>query len=234
MILLGTIINSLAVIIGSFLGLTIIKKINESTENILFSIIGVFTLFIGFKMCLSTKQPIGVLISLILGGLIGNLLKIDKYLDSLFEKFKNRFSNNINKKTNFSEGIFTAFLLFCIGSMTIVGAMEEGINRNSSILITKSLMDFFSSIILTSSLGIGVLFSFIPLFIYQSLLTIFFYLFGNFIPQNLIIEISATGGFILVLLSLNLLKLKNFKIINLIPSLILIIPINYIFNKIII
>jgi len=245
MLLLGTITNSLLIIIGSILGLTIIKKINQSIQNILFDCIGVFTIFIGFKMVFQTTNPLSIFISLILGIVSGNIIK----LDLIFEKINNTFSDiiinlknknknknnhdfniksniNFEYQINFSNGLITSFLLFCIGSMTIIGAMEEGINKNSSILITKSVMDGISSIILSSSFGIGVFFSFIPVFLFQGLLTLFFYFLGNFIPQNLVLQISSTGGLILILLGFNLMKLKDIKIVNCLPSLLFVIPID--------
>lgn len=230
MLFFGTIVNAISVIIGSLIGLVLIKKLSSSLEETIFNGIGIFTIFIGIKMSFNSPDPLSILLAIIIGGIIGELLNLENKTENIFNKLekinKNRKYKNLNYE-KFSQGIITAFLLFCIGSMTIIGTMEEAINKNSSILLTKSIMDGFSSIILASSFGISILFSSIPLFIFQSFLTLIFFLFGKILPQDYILQISGTGGLIIIFLGLNLLKIKKIRIINFLPSIIFIIPIYY-------
>jgi uncharacterized membrane protein YqgA involved in biofilm formation len=126
------------------------------------------------------------------------------------------------KNEHFSKGLVTAFLLFCVGSMTLLGALEEGMNGDPELLLIKSLMDGFSSIALTVAFGIGVMFSVIPLLVFQGGLTIAAAYLGSFLPAEYITEISAVGGVLLLGLGLNLLNITKIKIIDLLPALILV------------
>ena len=127
-----------------------------------------------------------------------------------------------SKNDRFTEGLITAFLLFCMGSMTIVGAIEEGFGKTSDLLLTKSVMDFFSSIMLASALGIGVLFSSVLVLIFQGGITLIVMLIGKDIPPEIINEVTVTGGIILIGLSFIVLEIKKIKVINLLPALIFI------------
>jgi uncharacterized membrane protein YqgA involved in biofilm formation len=147
-------------------------------------------------------------------------LNLEKFFDTLASSVGKRFNQG---GARFNEGLLTAFLLFCMGSMTILGAIEEGLGNSPNLYYIKSLMDGISSIALASGLGVGVLFSIIPLFIYQAGLTVLASFFGSFMPELMINGISATGGVLLVGLGLNILKISTIKILNLLPSLIIVV-----------
>jgi len=175
--MIGTIVNILAIIVGGIIGLIIRSKLPDRFIKIVFQAMGLFTKFLGIWMALKSSNFLLLVGSLVLGAVVGELIDIDKYL--------NRFSEWLKKRTRikegkFSEGLITAFLLYCMGSMTILGAIEEGVNDDPNLLLIKSLMDGVSSIALVSALGIGVIFSVIPMLFYQGGLT----LFSNNVPLN--------------------------------------------------
>lgn len=213
----GTIINVIAVLIGSSVGLLIHKKLPDRLVKVTFQIMGLFTLVLGMKMALESQSLLVLVFSLIIGGVLGTFLRLDEYVQSLSEKLSKKIGG---KNENFTKGFITSFLLFCVGSMTIVGALEEGMNNDPSLLLVKSLMDGFSSIALTVAFGIGVMFSVIPLLIFQGGLTILAIYLGSFLPAEYITEISAVGGIILLGLGLNLLEVTKIKIVDLLPAII--------------
>ncbi|NPD45656.1 MULTISPECIES: DUF554 domain-containing protein [unclassified Lentimicrobium] len=212
----GTLVNIIAIIIGSSIGLLIHKSLPDRLVKVTFQIMGLFTLVLGMKMALESQNLLVLVFSLILGGIAGTALKIDDYVQSLSDKLSAKVGG---KNEDFSKGLITSFLLFCVGSMTIIGALEEGMNGDPQLLLIKSLMDGFSSIALTVAFGLGVMFSVIPLLIFQGGLTLLAAWLGSFLPEIYIIEISAVGGLILLALGLNLLEITKVKIVDLLPAL---------------
>ena len=213
--MIGTIVNIAAVLVGSSIGLLIHKKLPDRLVNVTFQIMGLFTLVLGMKMALESQELLVLVFSLIIGGLMGTAIHLDDKTQAYSSKLTQRFGS---KNENFSKGLITAFLLFCVGSMTIVGALEEGMNNDPSLLLVKSLMDGFSSIALSVAFGIGVMFSVIPLLIFQGGLTLLAMYLGSFLPLEYITEISAVGGVILLALGMNLLEITKIKIIDLLPA----------------
>lgn len=223
----GTLVNVAAVIVGSLIGVMVRSRLPQRYVQIVFQVIGLFTFFLGIWMALKTEHFLLLVGSLVSGAVIGEAINIDKY-------FK-RFSEWIKQKTRissgrFSEGMVTAFLLYCMGSMTILGAIEEGINNNPDLLLVKSLMDGISSIALASALGIGVMFSAVPLFLYQGGLTLFAGSIGTFFTDVIINELTATGGILLIGLAINILEIKTLKILNMLPALVVVVVLAYIFG----
>ena len=218
--MIGTIINTAAVILGGSLGLVVKKNLPERYQDIFFQGIGLFTIALGIKMSLDMSNAMFVILSLIIGGLLGEALKLEEKTEHLSEKIK-----KITKSKNdrFTEGLITAFLLFCMGSMSIIGPIEEGLKGEiSDLLITKSLMDGFSAFMLSSTLGLGVVLSAIPLLLYQGGITIFADFIGNSIEEDTIKNLTAVGGILLMGLGINILNIKHLRIINLLPALIFI------------
>ncbi|MEM9547428.1 MAG: DUF554 domain-containing protein [Bacteroidota bacterium] len=217
---IGTLINVTTVVVGSLLGLMLQQIFTENIEKIVFQAIGLGTILIGLKMAL--KLPDGyllvVIFSMILGGIFGELIQLDAWMLGLSEQLKNSLGLT---ESRFSEGLITAFLLFCIGSMTIVGAIEEGLNQNRELLIVKSTLDGFSSIALAASFGVGVLFSVIPLFVFQGGLTVGSKRMSRIFDQTTIDVLSAIGGILIIGISINILGLGSINLENLLPSLLL-------------
>lgn len=216
MIITGTLINVAAVTIGSVAGLLFHARLPKRFVTVTFQGIGLFTIVLGVQMALKAEQWIVIILSLIIGGLLGELLRLDVFFESLAGSIGKRFKGGGDR---FNEGLLTAFLLFCMGSMTILGAIEEGVQGSRDLYYIKSLMDGISSIALASGLGAGVLFSIVPLFIYQAGLTWLASVFGAFMPALMMNSLTATGGVLLVGLGLNILEVTKISILNLLPSL---------------
>jgi len=224
--MLGTLINAATVILGSMIGLILHQRLPEKITKIVFQGIGLFTLFLGFTMAAKTNHYLIMIFSIVIGSIIGQLLSIDSALD--------RFSNYLKQKVRsdndkFTDGLITAFLLFCMGSMTILGAFEEGLGGRPNLLLSKSILDGFSSVALSAGLGIGVIFSVIPLLIYQGGLTLFAGWLGEFFNEIVINEMSAVGGLILIGLGINILEIKEIKVVNMLPGLLVAVILAYIF-----
>ncbi len=222
----GTLINAGAVIIGSIIGLVIHSKLPKNITTRVFQGIGLFTLFLGIHMATKTSNFLIMIFSIVIGSIIGELIDIDKLVNRFSEWLKEKVKS---KNENFSNGFITAFLLFCMGSMTILGAFEEGLGGAPNLLLAKSVLDGFSSIALSASLGIGVIFSVIPLLIYQGGLTLFAASLQNFFTEIIINELTAVGGLLLIGLGINILEIKKLKILNMIPSLIIVVILAYLF-----
>lgn len=224
--MLGTLINASTVILGSIIGLILRSKIPKKITETAFHGVGLFTIILGIIMAIKTNNFLIMIISIVIGSIIGEIIKIDKWINNFGEWLKNKFKKN-NK--NFSEGLITAFLLYCMGSMTILGAIEEGLGGVPNLLVAKSVLDGFSSIVLSATLGIGVLFSFIPLLIFQGGLTLLASSIQNVLTDIIINEITAVGGILLLGLGITLLDIKKIKVINMIPSIIIAGILTYIF-----
>ena len=226
MLLFGTIVNVGTVITGSLLGFFFHSKLPQRIVKIIFQAIGLFTIYIGITMTMKTEQILILIFSMVLGSALGEWIDLDKYINRFSEWIKAKLKSD---NETFSEGMITAFLLFCIGSMTILGAFEEGTRGNSDLLIAKSVMDGFSSLALASALGIGVLFSIIPLFIFQGGLTLLAIWLGNLMPEPVINEMSAAGGLMLIGLGLSIMEIKKIKVVNMLPALVIAVILAYIF-----
>nr|WP_321452170.1 DUF554 domain-containing protein [uncultured Carboxylicivirga sp.] len=220
MILQGTIVNIVAVLIGSSIGLIVGSKLPQRIVKTVFQAIGLFTLVIGIMMALKGSEMLVIVFSLIVGTIVGELLYIDKNVERLSAKVKKVLKIG---NPHFSEGLVTSFLLFCMGAMTILGAIDEGLGNGSDILYTKSMMDGFSSMALASVMGIGVAFSIIPMLLYQGGITLLAYWLGDFITQQIVTELTAVGGILLIGLGINILEIKQIKVMNMLPSLVLVI-----------
>ncbi len=213
----GTIINVATVLTGSVIGIVFSKKLPDKIIKLIFQSIGLFTIFLGLNMAFKTSNYLIMIFSLILGAIIGEWIDIDKYINQLGNFLKTKLKS---ENQYFSEGLITGFLLFCMGSMTILGAIEEGMGGKPDLLITKSLLDGFSSMALASTMGLGVLFSIIPLFLYQGGLTLLAKILGDYSNEIIINELTAVGGIILLAIGLNILQISKIKAVNLLPALI--------------
>lgn len=216
--MLGTIVNAATVIIGSLLGVFLHSRLPERLTRTAFQAIGIFTLFLGISMALKTHHILILVFSILPGAIIGELIGIELVVNRWIEKLKSRLAG---KTDRFTEGLLTAFLLFCMGSMTILGAIEEGLGKPPTLYLTKSLLDGVAAVALGAGLGIGVLFSVIPLLLYQGGLTLIARLLGQTLSPAITDEMTAAGGLILIGLGINLLEIKQVKLLNLLPALLL-------------
>lgn len=218
--MIGTIVNAVAVVLGGAIGLLLKKNMPARVTSIYFQAVGLFTLAIGITMIVKMDHILIIVSSLAIGSLLGEWLNLESATERMSSYFKKRFKIGNEK---FSEGLITAFLLFCIGSLTVLGTIQEGTGVSSDLLFTKSFMDFFSSILLASAFGLGVIFSAIPLFIYQALLTILAMYAGSFLSPEIILGITNIGGIMLIGLAINILDIKKLRVINMLPSLLIVI-----------
>ncbi len=225
--MIGTITNIGAVLLGGLIGLLIGNRLPERYTKIFFDAVGLFTLVLGISMAIKTGEPLLLVFSLILGALTGTAFNLQGKLDHFSELLKAKFHFSGSR---FSEGLVVAFLLYCMGSLTVLGAIEEGTGNPPKLLYLKSIMDGFSSIALASTLGIGVLFSVIPLLIYQGGLTLIAFYSANGLPEVVVTELSATGGVLLVALGFNILGIKQFQVVNMLPTLIYIVVLVLMFS----
>ena len=212
----GTFINMAAVLLGGTIGLLLHQNLPKRVQLIAFQAIGLCTLFLGVQMSLQVKDPLILIFSVLIGGVAGELLRLDERIGGLSERLKRLVRSS---DANFTQGMVSAFLIFCIGSMTIVGALNEGISGDRSLLLTKSVLDLFTSIALASTYGVGVLFSVIPMLIFQGGLTVFASQFGDLFGPTLLAQLTATGGILILGIGINLLEIKQIKVINMLPGL---------------
>ena len=224
--MIGTLVNVIAIIIGGSIGLLFRTKIPERMFKIVFQAIGVFTLYLGVSMALKANELLLMVFSLVVGSLIGEGLRLEERVENLSELLKRKIGS---KEDKFSTGFVTAFMLFCLGTLTILGSIEEGMGKEPTLLMTKSVMDGFSAIALAAVMGVGVIFSVIPLLIYQGGLTLLAALFGEVIPEVIINEIAGVGVILIIVLGISILEIKKIKVLNMLPALLIEVLLCYIF-----
>ncbi|MDH6365171.1 putative membrane protein YqgA involved in biofilm formation [Enterococcus sp. PF1-24] len=221
MFLLGSIVNGLAIVVGSLAG-AVLRNISEQTKDTVTKGIALGVVALALQMAIQADSFILIIISLCLGAMIGEWLKIEDRMNQLGLYLEKRFAKSGN---NFAEGFVTATLIFLIGSMGIIGAIESGVAGNHQTLYTKAVMDGFMSIMLTASLGVGVLFSAVPVFLYQGAIALFAHFFVQYIPKELLdllmSEISAIGGILILAIGLNVMKLTKIRVSNFLPAIII-------------
>lgn len=224
---IGSIVNAITVIAGSLVGLIVRQRLPERIKAIIFQAVGLATLVLAMQMALQEGGDFLILIfSLIFGGIAGELIRLDERLEAFGEALKAGIQV---KDARFTEGLVTAFLIFCVGSMTFVGALNEGLIGDRTLILSKAILDGFTSIVLASVYGVGVLMSAVPLFLVQASLTLLAAQFGNLFPQVLITQLTATGGALILGIGLNLLEIKLIKTVNLLPSLVVVTVLTFIF-----
>lgn len=216
----------IAVIGGSIVGLLLHGRFPERFRRIAFQAIGLCTLVIGMQMALKAVDILILIVSLLTGAWLGEWMRLDERLRRLGDIIKKRTGRG---DAHFTDGLVTATLLYCAGSLAIIGSLEEGLSGDRSLLYTKSVLDGFTSVILASSYGIGVLFSAIPLFIIQGSLTLTAGFLEPILPEAVIAQVSAAGGVMILGLGLNLLEIKEVKVTNLLPALVVIVLLSHLF-----
>ncbi len=213
---IATIVNAIAIILGSLIGVLLGRNFPDRVRNIVYQGIGLCVLVIGLDMALKYGSIILVVFSVLLGALTGELLRLDQKMTSFGDWLKGRIKS---KDAYFTDGFVTASLIFCIGSMAILGSIDEGIRNDRTILLTKSILDGFISIPLAATYGIGVLFSALPVLLYQGSITIAASQSQAFFTPEIISQITSVGGLLIMGIGLSLLDVKKINVTNLLPSL---------------
>ena len=250
--MLAVFVNCFTVIVGGLIGVLFSSRIKESLSVTVQNAAGVITLVLGFEMAFQYESIICLALSLILGGLIGTALDIDgaiyklgQFFEKLVEKKSKKaknppvtstasvdgektsevadVKNQLAPKKDFAFGFLNASVLFCVGAMSIIGSFKAGIEKDYTIIFTKSILDGFMAIVFASSMGAGAIFSFITVFIYQGALTLLSTFIAPYVNDLLLNELSACGGAMIIMIGINLLKLKEIKTANFLPGLVLVV-----------
>ncbi len=222
----GTLLNVGAVLLGTAIGVTVGRRMPAGLQQRVLAGLGLVTAVIGVDLALAWRDtsPLYVLGAVLLGGLIGEALRIEDRLAGLGDRLQRRVVRARDPKageSTVSEAFFTASLLFCVGPLTVVGSFEDGLNGNVEPLATKSLLDGFASIALASTLGAGVAFAAVTVFLVQGALTLGAGLFAGVLEGEALSAMTSTGGVLIIGISLKLLDLKDVKVGNFLPALVL-------------
>ena len=214
----GTIINIFTVFIGSMVGLLIRSKIPETYKTILLLAIGLLSLVIGIQMAFKTEEILLMMSALLFGAISGQFMDINKKIELFADILKKKFTSQNDKY--FSEGFITASIIFCVGPMTILGALNDGLKGDYDLLAIKSILDGFTSIALSATFGIGVMFSIITILIIQGGISLFATFADSFLSELMIAEMTAVGGVMIIAIGIVILDIKKIKVANFLPALI--------------
>lgn len=224
MVLLGTIVNGLCIAAGTLLG-KVLYRIPEKIKTTVMHGIGLAVCLLGIQMGLKSEQFLIVIFSLVFGGILGEWWDLEEKLNKLGTWIEQKVGASSGEGT-IAKGFVTATLIFVIGAMAIIGALDSGISHDHSVLYTKSIIDGFTSIILTTTLGIGVLFSAVPVILYQGAIALFATQIDKWVPIELmdafIVEMTGTGGLMILAIGTNLLGITHIRVANLLPGILVV------------
>jgi len=218
--MLGVIVNVITVILGSFIGLMFKKGIPERVSTAAMTGLGACTLYIGISGSLCGENVLIVIASVVLGVIAGTLVNIDGAINVLARKVETKFKKE-GQNVSIAEGLVTATLLFCVGSMTVTGSIQAGLTGDNSVLITKATLDFVSSMMLASSLGFGVMLASLTVFIIQGGLVLLASLIAPFMSTGAINEMTCVGSILIIMIGTNLMGITKIKVADFLPAIIL-------------
>ena len=227
--MLGTIVNTIAVLVGGCIGLLLKKGLPQRLADTLMKALGLCTLFIGITGVMSGKRTLLIILSMVIGTLIGEGIDLDRRLNTLGRFLENKCKRSDGKAT-IGEGFVSASLLFCVGGMTIVGALQSGLTGSHIMLFTKSMLDCVAAMIFASTLGIGVLFAAAFVFVYQGAITLFAQWVAPYLTDAVVSEMTVTGSLVIIGLGINMLGLAKLRVINFVPAIFLPIALCPFFN----
>lgn len=222
----GVLFNTLTVVIGSLIGLAFKKGIPKKLTDALMCGIGLCTVYIGISGAISAgsdaeANPVMPIISVALGVAIGTLIDIDRHLTNMGNAVERKFSKSGEAKGKIAEGFVSACLLFCVGSMTVVGAINAGVSGDNTLYFTKGVLDFVSGMALSVSFGVGVLFSAAFVLIFQGGLVLAAGLIEPLLTSHMICEMNCTGSLLIVIIGLNLMGITKIKVANYLPAIVI-------------
>ena len=220
MILTGTLVNSLAIIAGTVVGMLLGKFIPERMSNAISKGVALCVLYIGIDGMLAGENTLVAIISTVIGAIIGELLRLDDRMHDLGDWVERRFAKN-GAKGSISEGFVSASLLFCVGAMAIMGSLDSGLLRDHSTLYAKATLDGITSIVYGSTMGVGVALSAVPIFLYQGAIALGASFIEPFLTAAVIAEMKCVGSILITGLALNLLGLTKIKVVNYVPAIFL-------------
>jgi uncharacterized membrane protein YqgA involved in biofilm formation len=216
----GTLVNVVAVLVGSGIGLAIGNRLSQRLREIMTTGLGLSTLLIGMQMALKVQNPLVVIASMVIGGVVGELLGIEEALERAGEWLRSRARS---RSGTFVTGYVTASLVFCVGPMTLLGSIQEGLTGNPDIIYTKAMLDGAASVAFASSLGVGVGFAAITVLVFQGALTLLGAQLAFLLRPEILNEVTATGGLLILAIGLLLLEVKRLRVANLLPALVVVV-----------
>ncbi len=219
--MLGTIVNTIAVVIGALLGMLLKRGLPEKMSDTLMKGLGLCTLFLGISGSLKGEDSMVLILSMVVGAIIGEGIDLEEKIDQLgqwIEKKLKGKKQDKGGKVSIAEGFVTASLLFCVGAMAIVGSLQSGLQGNHEMLFNKSMLDFVAAILFASSLGLGVAFSAALLFLYQGSITLLAQWIAPFLSDTVINEMTCVGSVIIIGLALNMLGITKVRVMNYVPA----------------
>lgn len=219
--MIATFVNCGVIIVGCIIGLFIKGGIPERFNKIIMNGLALCAMFIGFSGALEGNNTIITIVSMAVGALIGELIDIDKWLNKLGETIQAKLDKGDGKESRIAEGFVNASLLYCVGAMSIVGALQAGLSGNYDTIYAKTVLDGVSSVIFSASMGIGVIFSSVTVLLYQGGITLCATFLSGILSQAVIAEMTAVGSLMIVGLGLNLLEVTDIKIANLLPGILM-------------
>lgn len=227
--MLGTIVNAAAIVVGGAIGLLLKKGLPKKMADTLMVGLGLCTLYIGISGCLAGENTLVLIVSMVLGTIIGEAIDLDDKINRLGRFLEKKFSGKTEetaekvhqKKVSVAEGFVTSSLLFCVGAMAIVGSLQSGLTGNHETLYAKSMLDFVAAIIFASTLGAGVMLSASLLFLYQGSITLLAQFIEPFLTEPVIAEMNCVGNVIIIGLAMNMLGISKFKVMNFVPAIFL-------------
>lgn len=214
----GTLVNMAAVLVGSTVGLLLKKGIPERVTGALMTGVGFCTLYIGIDGCLTGEQTLVAVLSLAIGAVVGELLDLDARLERLGKAVEGKLTKGDGQSVPVAKGFVNASLLFCVGTMTIVGSLQSGLTGNHEMLYLKSVLDLISSIVFAATLGWGVMLSCITILVYQGGIALLAQVVAPYLNDGVIAEMTCVGSLLIIALALNLLKITNIKVANFLPA----------------
>lgn len=220
--MLGTIVNSLAVLVGGLVGILFKNVIPDKITEALLKASGLAVITVGIKLSLVGENLTLLIMAIIIGTAIGELINIEGKLDNLGALVESKMKN---KQSNVTLGFVTCTLIYCVGSMSIMGAIQSGLTGNHEILFSKALLDGIMSITMAVSMGVGVVLSSISVLVYQGLITLLAQFMQSLLSDVVITEMTAIGGVLIMAIGLNFLEIKRIKVGNMLPAIFL--PIIY-------
>ena len=214
MILKGTLVNVLAIFLGTLVGRYLGRFIPERVRRTIMMGLGLAVILIGIQLAIQSRNPLIVIAAMLIGGIIGETLAIEERLDNMGHRLQARFRD----AGSIAEAFVTASLLYCIGAMAVMGSIQDGLGQEPTILYAKSALDGIASIALASTLGIGVIFSIIPLILYQGGITLAAVWVQAILTDPVVAEMNATGGLLILAIGLDILQIRKLPVGNLLPA----------------
>ena len=217
---MGVIINVIAIVIGTMIGLFLKRGMSEKMSSHIMQGLALITFIIGLKGALVDQDMILLIVSISLGGYLGEMMQLEENIRKFAEWVQDKLSKE-GAQNQLAEGFVSAVLIFCVGAMAVMGSLEAGLRNNHGILITKALIDGFASIILTTTKGAGVMLSSLAILLYEGGMMVLAQFVAPYLSESIVYAMSAVGSLLLVALGLNLLELTKIKVMNFLPAMFL-------------